>query len=48
MNRKLIEETTQQFKKLESDVQRVESILQEKDGQISDLQKETQSLKEVN
>jgi uncharacterized protein HemX len=48
VNRKLIEETTQQFKKLESDVQRVESILQEKDGQISDLQKETKSLKEVN
>lgn len=48
MNRRLIEETTQQFRKLESDVQRVESILQEKDGQISDLQKESQSLKDVN
>jgi peptidoglycan hydrolase CwlO-like protein len=33
---------------LESDVQRVESILQEKDGQISDLQKESQSLRESN
>ncbi len=44
----MIEETTQQFKKLESDVQRVEAILQEKDGQISDLQKESQSLREVN
>ena len=48
MNRKLIEETTQQFKKLESDVQRVESILQEKDGQISELQKETTSLRDAN
>ena len=48
MNKKLIEETTQQFRKLESDVQRVESILQEKDGQISDLQKESQSLREAN
>jgi hypothetical protein len=48
VNRKLIEETTQQFKKLESDVQRVESILQEKDGQINDLQKESQTLKEAN
>ena len=47
MNKKLIEETTQQFRKLESDVQRVESILQEKDGQISDLQKEAQSLREA-
>lgn len=33
---------------MESDVQRVESILQEKDGQISDLQKESQSLRESN
>ncbi len=48
MNKKLIEETTQQFRKLESDVQRVESILQEKDGQISELQKESQSLREAN
>ena len=48
MNKKLIEETTQQFRKLESDVQRVESILQEKDGQISELQKESQSLRDAN
>jgi uncharacterized protein HemX len=48
VNKKLIEETTQQFRKLESDVQRVESILQEKDGQISELQKESQSLREAN
>lgn len=33
---------------MESDVQRVESILQEKDGQIGDLQKESQSLRESN
>lgn len=33
---------------MESDVQRVESILQEKDGHISDLQKESQSLRESN
>ncbi len=33
---------------MESDVQRVESILQEKDGQISELQKESQSLRESN
>ena len=40
MNEKLIDKTTQQFRKLESVVKRVESILQEKDGQISELLKE--------
>ena len=43
-NKRLLEETTKNFKRLESDVQRVERILEEKETNITDLQQETKVL----
>jgi hypothetical protein len=44
VNRKIIEDTTEQFKKLEMDVQRVENILEEKESQVSELQSDKRVL----
>lgn len=38
INRKIVEDTTEQFKNLELDVQRVEKILEEKELQITSLE----------
>jgi hypothetical protein len=43
-NKGLLEETTKNFKRLESDVQRVERILEEKEANMTDLQQETKVL----
>jgi hypothetical protein len=37
-NKRLLEETTRNFKRLETDVQRVERILEEKEANITELQ----------
>ena len=42
VNRKVMEETARQFKKLEEDVKRVEKILEEKEQTIENNKRETE------
>lgn len=46
INKKLVDETAKQFKKLEEDVQRVETILGQKENQLENVKQHNQALTE--